>query len=198
MARTTAVAEPLSTLVPRKQRFFISTAGRSGSGSGESNFSTGNDSPVNAPWMTNRSLAETSRTSPGIMSPAASLTTSPGTTWLTGTSVGRPSRRTVAVTLIIALSFAAAASARASCTKRRTRPRTTINIITVPARASPVAKEIVARMVSRITNGLAIACPSSRSRRNFSSCPTILGPNSASRDSASWEVRPSARVSSCA
>ena len=49
-----------------------------------SNFSTGNDSPVREPWMTNRSLAETIRTSAGIMSPAASFTTSPGTSWEIG------------------------------------------------------------------------------------------------------------------
>ena len=45
-------------------------------------FSTGMDSPVSVAWMTNRSLAERSRTSPGIMSPAESLTTSPGTSSL--------------------------------------------------------------------------------------------------------------------
>ena len=44
-------------------------------------------------------LGRQSRTSPGIMSPAASLTTSPGTSSLSGISRGWPSRTTVAVTL---------------------------------------------------------------------------------------------------
>jgi len=44
-----------------------------------SNFSTGNDSPVSEPSMMKKSLAATIRTSAGIMSPAASFTTSPGT-----------------------------------------------------------------------------------------------------------------------
>src|SRR5450432_1132799 len=77
-------------------------------------FSTGKLSPVSDPWLTNRSLAWRMRTSPGIMSPAASWTTSPGTNWPRGTSRGSPSRTTVALTEIIALSLAAALSARAS------------------------------------------------------------------------------------
>ena len=64
--------------------------------------------------MRNRSLQEISRTSAGIMSPAESCTTSPGTSCPIGTSCGWPSRRTVAWTLIIARSLAAAESARAS------------------------------------------------------------------------------------
>jgi len=66
------------------------------------------------------------------MSPAASLITSPGTISFNGTSLGWPSRLTVAVTLIIAFSFAAAESARDSCTNRSETPRTTIAAITLP------------------------------------------------------------------
>ncbi len=79
MATATAIAVPLSTLVPRKATFASSMGDLPGGPLSVSNFSTGNDSPVNEPWMTNRSLAETIRMSAGIMSPAASLTTSPGT-----------------------------------------------------------------------------------------------------------------------
>ena len=93
--------------------------------------------------MTNRSFAPTIRTSAGIMSPAASLTTSPGTRWDTGSSWGWPSRNTAAVTEIMALSFAAVASARRSCVSRRPTPSTIISDITMPARASPVENEIV-------------------------------------------------------
>ena len=86
-------------------------------------FSTGNDSPVSVAWMMNKSLAAISRTSPGIMSPADSFTTSPGTSCCSGISFGWPSRTTVAVTLIIALSLAAALSAVVSCTNRSDTPK---------------------------------------------------------------------------
>ena len=62
--------------------------------------------------MMNRSFDEMIRTSAGIMSPADSLIRSPGTSSFSGISRSLPSRQTVAVTLIIALSRAAAASAR--------------------------------------------------------------------------------------
>ena len=112
------MAVPLSTLVPMKQVLFSSVGELASLVWASWNFSTGNDSPVRLPWLTKRSLEESTRTSPGIMSPAESLIMSPGTKSLSGISFAVPSRRTVAVTWIMALSFAAAASARASCTKR--------------------------------------------------------------------------------
>ena len=57
-----------------------------------SNFSTGKLSPVSELCVTNRSFAATMRTSAGIMSPAASSTTSPGTSCETAISCGLPSR----------------------------------------------------------------------------------------------------------
>ena len=57
----------------------------------------------------NRSLAAMSRTSAGIMSPAESFTTSPGTSCLSGISFPCPRAPPSRVTLIIAFSFAAAA-----------------------------------------------------------------------------------------
>ncbi len=191
---TTTVPEPLSTLVPRKQMFLSSTAEVTVSGSTVSNFSTGIDSPVSAPWMTKRSFAARSRTSAGIMSPAARLTTSPGTRSARGTSRGVPSRTTVAVTLIIALSFFAAESARASCTNRSETPRTTINPITMAARASPVRRDTVASSVSRMTSGLIRAFPRSAHRPCPSSLATALGPCCSSRCSASSWVKPVGRV----
>ncbi len=68
------------------------------------------------------------------MSPADRRTTSPGTRWPRGVSRGCPSRTTVAVTLIMALSLAAASSARDSWTKRRATPSTTMLSMTVAAR----------------------------------------------------------------
>ena len=58
------------------------TASPVGRASRTSNFSTGNDSPVSADWVTNRSFAEINRTSAGVMSPADSCTISPGTSRL--------------------------------------------------------------------------------------------------------------------
>src|SRR5680860_153505 len=150
----TAVAAPLSTLVPRKQMFANSSGETPARVSRVSSFSTGSDSPVNVPCEMNKSFAAMRRTSAGIMFPAESFTTSPGTNCMSGTSSSLPSRTTLAVTLIIAFSFSAAASALASCTKRSDTPRITIKAITVPARTSPVANEIVASTVGAIVSSI--------------------------------------------
>ena len=144
--------------------------------SGSWNFSTGSDSPVRLPWLTKRSLDESTRTSPGIMSPAESLMMSPGTRSRSGISFASPSRSTVAVTWIMALSFAAAASARASCRKRSATLSTTMAAITVPARASPVAKEIDERVASRITSGLRTIFSRRMSQPCRRSCAISFGP----------------------
>ena len=129
-----------------------------------SNFSTGKLSPVSELWVTNRSFAATMRTSAGIMSPAASSTMSPGTSCETAISWGLPSRITVAVTEIMALSLAAALSALASWMSFRPTPRAIMSDIMMPARGSPVANEMLARTASRITSGLRTACQSSLPR----------------------------------
>ena len=128
---TAAAAVPLSTFVPMKQTLLSSSGATPARVSGASNFSTGNDSPVRLAWLMNRSFAESTRTSAGIMSPAAKTTTSPGTICSRGISRCRPSRTTVAVMLIIALSFAAAASARDSCQNRKSTLKTTIALIMI-------------------------------------------------------------------
>ena len=173
---TTAVAVPLSTLVPMKQMFLSSVGELAVLGSGSWNFSTGNDSPVRLPWLTKRSLEESTRTSPGIMSPADSLMMSPGTRSRSGISFAAPSRTTVAVTWIMAFSFAAAASARASCRKRSPTLSTTMAAITVPARASPVAKEIAESVASRITSGLRMIFSRRMNQPCRRSCATSFGP----------------------
>ena len=69
-----------------------------------------------------------------------------------------------------------------------------MHTITIPARGSPVAKEIVARTARRTINGLSSVRESNRptpGRRSFAS---TLGPCSASREAASSEVRPPGRV----
>ena len=67
------MAAPLSTLVPRKQIFANSSGAIPVRVSRASSFSTGNDSPVSVACEMNKSFAEMSRTSAGIMSPAAEL-----------------------------------------------------------------------------------------------------------------------------
>ena len=196
VATTRASAEPLSTLVPRKAMSVSSIGDRPGGPRSVSNFSIGSDSPVSEPWITNRSLAETTRTSAGIMSPAASLTTSPGTSCETGVSWSWPSRRTVAVTEIIALSLVAALSAFASWISFRPTPIAIMSDITLPARTSPVAKEIVASTASSSTSGFMTACHTNSAMLLRASPATTLGPCSTSRVAASSAVRPVGRLPS--
>ena len=73
-----------------------------------------------------------------------------------------PSRSTVALTEIIALSLAAALSAFASWYSLSPTLRTIMRTITVPARGSPVENETVASTASRITSGLMTERHSSR------------------------------------
>ena len=128
------------------------------------------------------------------MSPAASSTTSPGTSCETAISWGWPSRITVAVTEIMALSLAAALSALASWMSFSPTPRAIISDITIPARASPVANEMLASTASRITSGLSTACQSSLPSPARWSLARTFGPYSASRARASSVVSPSGRV----
>ena len=138
----------------------------------------------------NKSLQEMRRISAGIMSPAARCTTSPGTNCARGISLVWPSRTTVAFTLIMALSLAAAVSARASWTNRNTTPRTTMTAITVAARISPVTADMTAKIDSRITKGFIKARPNSRQRLCRLSWATTFGPCSFNRRAASAAVRP--------
>jgi hypothetical protein len=82
---TTATPLPLSTWVPMNKRLSISMACAADSRA-RANFSTGSDSPVKAAWLRNKSLALTTRMSAGMRSPAASWTSSPGTSSRMGSS----------------------------------------------------------------------------------------------------------------
>ena len=112
VAMTAAIAVPLMTLVPMKQIVGMSVRPvdnpAATGGAARSAFSTGSASPVSADWATNRSLAASSRTSAGIMSPAERYTMSPGTNSSMGSSRRRitgpgenssPARSTVALVL---------------------------------------------------------------------------------------------------
>lgn len=140
-----AVAVPLITLVPMNSRLSRSSTPLALPLAGTlANFSTGIASPVSADWLMNRSLAESSRQSAGIMSPADSAIRSPGTRSRIGTSmrsappVPSSGRSTVEVLLTIALSSSAALFERDSCRKRSTVDSTTMLPITTAAFMSSV------------------------------------------------------------
>ncbi len=158
-------------------------------------FSTGKLSPVSEPWLTNRSLAWTSRTSPGIMSPAASWTTSPGTRCATAISCGAPSRSTVAFTEIIALSLAAALSPCASWIQLQ--PDAEGNHEHHHAARARVSggerdrREHGQQDHQRIEHR---APEQLREARDADPSPACLGPCSTRRAAASSAVSPSARV----
>ena len=193
VATTTASAVPLATLVPSQATESSSRGGRPGVVSARANFSTGNDSPVSAACDTNRSLAATSLTSAGTMSPAARWIMSPGTSRSTGNSTGPPSRTTVACSRSSADSAAAASSARASCTNRRPAPMPSITSIIPADTSSPVATATAASIASSTTSGFTAARRRIRRRDGRSRVATTLGPCRARRLSASAVVRP-ARV----
>src|SRR6516162_3880615 len=88
---TIPVAKPLTTLAPMKHMFGKSNASLISCWYGWQNFSAGMASPVRADWLMNKSLASSKRRSAGIMSPADSLTMSPGTSNSIGTSANSPS-----------------------------------------------------------------------------------------------------------
>ena len=118
-ATATALALPLTTLLPIKARSGTSVSDAVPR-KGRACFSTGSLSPVMADWLTNRSLAESMRTSAGTMSPAESQTISPAAISSSGSSVLPVScLSTQAVVRIMPESLAAAFPLRVSCTKRR-------------------------------------------------------------------------------
>ncbi len=103
------------------------------------------------------------------MSPAANLTTSPGTTCASGTSRGVPPRTTVAVTLIIALSAAAASSAFDFLPKPEANAQDDHHehdngTARAAAVSGSVKYEMIAKASSKMTSGLRQARISSSSR----------------------------------
>ena len=120
VAVTIACAVPLTTVVPIKHKVSHSSGFICCGSRVRATFSTGRDSPVSDACATNRSRAWMIRKSAGIMSPAASFTRSPGTSWSMGSSIQAFSPRslitrdTVAVLLTIAFSASAALVERAS------------------------------------------------------------------------------------
>ena len=114
VASTSACPVPLWTLLPMRQPLGHSWAECEVSIVGSGMRSTGMDSPVRADWERKKSLAWIMRQSAGMMEPAASTTTSPGTISSIGTLVSTPSRRTRQEDFTIAWSLAMAWAERLS------------------------------------------------------------------------------------
>ena len=219
-ATTTAVAKPLTTLLPRNARSAASV-GVPAACTGPPVFSTGSLSPVRADWLTNRSRAVRMRTSAGIMSPALKCTTSPTTTSSSGISARTQARSTQAVVCSMLPSRAATLPLRVSCTKRSSPETSTIVVMmsTVAKLSSPgaakmisVNTEITASASSTAVKGLMKArnkrrksgsvlplgrrfapCSSRARRTAASSSPPAAEPSSSSRMSPSAAAASSSR-----
>jgi hypothetical protein len=101
VSTTTPQPTPLTTALPMKQMFGRSNGVSAIPAWAPAIFSSGIASPVSVDWLMNRSFAEINLRSAGIMSPADSNTTSPGTSCSIETSmcswaVSPARRRTVA------------------------------------------------------------------------------------------------------
>ena len=217
VASTTPVALPLTTLLPMKHTLGSASAAAS-AGVACANFSTGSDSPVSAASLTNRSLASSRRRSAGIMSPADSLTTSPGTTRASaistcaapggcasrrlsvpaaagparGTAPGAFGRSTVAVVCTIARSFSAALPERTSCTNDSSTDSSTMMPITTAPPGSPVRSVRTASPSSSSGSGEKTSSASRLSGATAMSVTTSLGPTRSRRARACGSDRPAA------
>ena len=88
-----------------------SPSGASGAATASTPLPTGRLSPVSAASATSSVAAASTRPSAGTTSPASISTTSPGTSCSAGSRLSAPSRRTLALTIIIFASAATAAAA---------------------------------------------------------------------------------------
>ena len=127
MLRTIAMADPDTMLVPRNPMLGSSVMGSMPFA--VVNFSTGFDSPVRDAWSTNVSLVSKNLTSAGTMSPDESLRRSPGTSSSTSTVCWTPSLMTSILFVMRFLSFFAAESDLADCTKDMIAEMTTVLMI---------------------------------------------------------------------
>ena len=111
---TTPRPEPAATVVPEKAMQERSPSGASAA-TGRVFLSAATDSPVRADSSTRRLAVLNRRRSAGTLSPARSLTTSPGTSWSESTVIQLPSRRTSEAGESISRIAASASAAFPSC-----------------------------------------------------------------------------------
>lgn len=164
VATTRHVAPPDETLLPMKTRSGWSVRDPSPLPA-SAVLLTGTLSPVRVPWLTVRSLETTTRRSAGIMSPAATCTTSPTTSSPSGISLTPVSARsTLQVTLIMSSSSWTAASLWPSWKNRRSpEMRTMVTMMMTvagflspgAARMTSVTREMMASTMRMPVNGSA-------------------------------------------
>ena len=145
---TTPRAVPSRTIVP------INAHERSPSATASAVFSTGTASPVSTASSHSSSTVSSRRMSAGTMSPTASWSRSPGTSSVTGTRDGVPSRTTSAVLRIWECNASTACSERYSLKNPRPTDKVTMIPMMMPPLASPVTPETAAAASSRSSSGL--------------------------------------------
>ena len=142
---------------------FVRLASAASAASTPGSFSAGYVSPVSVASSAKRSFASSSRQSPGMMSPASNMTTSPGTTSSTWTSTGLPLRMTRASIWTMARSLATALLAPRSC-QNPSRPLTATMLrmmmesVRSPRKILMIAAKIRMRIIGLLN------CVSSRRR----------------------------------
>ena len=196
VAITIPTPEPLTTLEPMKLILPNSTTLPLFAPLQSGVFSIGSDSPVSDAWLTNKSLASTIRTSAGIISPAAILTTSPGTSSVM--LISHVSSLSCLITLHVFVTIFSKASldtfAFHSCQKRSIELDTTITdmIIMAVQSCSPGAaiatsstNETMTSMVRTPINGFMNALTKVDTGFFFFSCSTSFAPYSERRISTS-------------
>jgi hypothetical protein len=193
---TATVAVPLITDVPMNT--LCAAWGSSAPFPSPALFSTGYGSPVRRAWLTKKSRLSSTRPSAGTRSPAQSMTTSPGTTSLTGTSHGFPSRITEARTATEAESRSAACPARCSCTKSSVTLMSTMTVMMTKLVRSPVSAEIALAARRRSTRRLRKRDRNSSAGRRRRRGVGTFAPKRARRAAASALLSPVPGVSPAA
>ena len=162
-------------------------------GSGFTILSTGTDSPVRAASSHRRFIDSSTRASAGILEPASTRITSPGTNWVASISRTWPARRTLTEGTANRFRAAMARSARYSWVKPRRAFKMTMMRIMMPSMVSPMAKEMMAA-TSKTRTMTSVNWPASTSsglRRRRSS--NWFGPKRCRPSAASSRVNPSTR-----
>src|SRR6516164_5097755 len=191
VAVTTNSPAPLVTLVFMYTMSVRSPSGVSAPSTVSVPFDTGRLSPVSADSATSSVAAFSSLPSAGTMSPASMATTSPGTSCPAGISASAPSRRTLALTIIICCSAATAVAAFPSCRK----PSTALNTVSASSKM-PVPSSFSGYRLPTPATSRTICIGSAYWRRNAchqgSAFPesNLFGPNRWARACTSAELRP--------
>ena len=177
VASTTASAAPDVMYVPAKTR-------------SPTPICTGTLSPVRVDASTARPSADAIARSAGTLSPGERTTTSPTTRFAASTVVGCPSRRTTTPSGKRSCSFAAALSARCSCTNANT-PFTTMTMkMAIPSCGIDAINDITPATHSMSAKKWVNWPTSFRQTRAAGRAGNRFGPSAISRAAASADVSP--------